>query len=276
MNENSYQTPVTDPEPPVSENTRYLHSPQKVSAGRGVAWFSEGWQLFMRSPILLTVMGVLSVILFWVVNLIPLIGSMAALLFWPHISAGFFLAYQHAHANQSVNIDDLFAPFKKIKDLLVLGCFYLAGSVVMMMIMMIFTFAGMVSSGMLATYSSGGMNPAILDTHILGVSFLLGLLIVLPLSAILMMAFLFAPILVHQHRIPALEAVKQSFIACWRNFMPFLSWGLIWLGLILVIGLLSLIPILGWLLLGAFIAVMLPLSIGNLYLAYRDIFLRQS
>lgn len=228
----------------------------------------------MRSPALFTVMGVLSVLLLWVVNLVPLIGNIAAILFWPHIGAGFYLAYQHAHDNQPINIDDLFEPFKEIRGLLILGCLYLAGSIVITVIMLIFAFGGLISSGMLAAYFSGELNPAALDTNMLGLSVLLGLLIVLPLSIILAMAFIFAPILVHQHRIPAMDAVKQSFSACWRNFMPFLIWGLIWLGLMLVVGVLSIIPILGWLLLAAFIVVMIPLSIGNLYLAYRDIFLR--
>lgn len=292
MNENPYQTPENNPEPPASQDTRslheekttpnidetdkgpHLHPPQVVSTGRGAAWFSEGWKLFMRSPVLLTVMGILSTLLFWVVNLVPLIGNIAAMLFLPHIGAGFYLAYQHAYDDQPVNIGDLFEPFKEMQGLLVLGSLYLAGSIVITIVMMVFTFGGLVSSGMLEAYSGGEMNPAALATNMLGINFLLGLLIVLALSVILAMAFLFAPILVHQHRMPALEAVKQSFSACWRNYMPFLIWGLIWLGLILAIGLLSLIPILGWLLLAAFIVVMTPLSIGNLYLAYRDIFLR--
>lgn len=265
------------------KHPQFLYSPRVAGAGRGGAWFSEGWQLFMRAPVLFAIMGILANLLFWGANLVPLVGALVTGFFTPHIAAGFYLAYQHAHNDQPVNVGDLFQPFKDMQGLLALGGLSLAGSAVMTIVTRIFTPGGLVSPEMLEAYSSGETNSATPDISMFVVLFLLGLLIVLALSVMLTMAFLFSPILVHQHRLPALEAIQQSFNACWYNFMSFLIWGLIWLGVflgisLLTIGLLSILPILGALLAiicgVAALLLLLPLTTGNIYLAYRDIFLR--
>jgi uncharacterized membrane protein len=57
-------------------------------------------------------------------------------------------------------------------------------------------------------------------------------------------------------------ALKESFVGCLRNILPFLVYSIV----VLVLGIVASIPLgLGWLVLG-------PVLIASVYTAYRDIF----
>ena len=99
-------------------------------------------------------------------------------------------------------------------------------------------------------------------------------LLVVGLLTTLAMAFIFAPILVHQQQVPAIEAIRLSFVACLRNWLPFLLWGLALLLGGCLLGLLTIVPFVGPLLLLAAWLLLMPLSAASLYCAYRDIFWR--
>ncbi len=66
-------------------------SPQAVDAGRGAAWWSEGWRLFTPAVgpwILIVVIGfVLNLILAF----IPVLGSIASHLLFPILAGGLML-----------------------------------------------------------------------------------------------------------------------------------------------------------------------------------------
>jgi uncharacterized membrane protein len=80
------------------------------------------------------------------------------------------------------------------------------------------------------------------------------------------MAVWFAPPLVVFHDLGAGEAMKSSFVACLRNVVPFLVYGVI----LLLLSMLASLPFgLGWLVLG-------PVLAGSLYTSYRDIFFEQA
>jgi len=76
------------------------------------------------------------------------------------------------------------------------------------------------------------------------------------------MATWFAPALALFHEQSATEAMKASFIACLRNVLPFLLYGVI----LFLLAIAASIPFgLGWLVLG-------PTMAASLYTGYRDIF----
>jgi uncharacterized membrane protein len=92
---------------------------------------------------------------------------------------------------------------------------------------------------------------------------LLAGLMMLGLSIPLAMAIWFAPALVVFHDLKPFDAMKQSFVGCWKNIVPLLLYGVIGL----VIGILATIPFgLGWL-------VWAPTIVGSIYAGYRDIFI---
>ena len=91
---------------------------------------------------------------------------------------------------------------------------------------------------------------------------LLAVLVALALMVPAAMAIWFAPALVVLNDFGVGDALKASFVASLRNFVPFLVYGAVFLGLAIVAS----IPLmLGWLALG-------PTVVASVYTAYRDIF----
>ena len=93
---------------------------------------------------------------------------------------------------------------------------------------------------------------------------LIGAAISLPL----LMALWFAPLLTYFHNLTPLEALKSSFLACLKNFVPMFVYGFI-----LFVALLVLVPIgikLGQYDLGLWL--MAPVLIPSIYVSYKDIF----
>jgi uncharacterized membrane protein len=91
---------------------------------------------------------------------------------------------------------------------------------------------------------------------------LLAVLVAVALMIPAAMAIWFAPALVVLNDFGVGDALKASFAACLKNFVPFLVYGLVFVGLAVVAS----IPLmLGWLALG-------PVVAASVYTAYRDIF----
>jgi uncharacterized membrane protein len=91
---------------------------------------------------------------------------------------------------------------------------------------------------------------------------LIALLLVAGLSVPLYMATWFAPALIVLHDQAPGAALKASFFACLRNWIPFLVYGVV----LFVLCLVAAIPAgLGYL-------VLIPVLIASVYTSYRDIF----
>jgi uncharacterized membrane protein len=91
---------------------------------------------------------------------------------------------------------------------------------------------------------------------------LVGLLLFLLLFLPLVMAVWFAPALIVLKGQEPWEAMKLSFMGSIKNILPFLLYGVVWIGLAIV----ATIPLLlGWLVLG-------PVTVASIYASYCDIF----
>lgn len=265
---NPYQTPEANLGIAAAPRLQRLSEPRSVSAGRGIDWLSDGWRLFMRAPGMLLAISLTMLLLYFLVGLIPLLGTLVVSLFWPVLTAGFFLALKHADEGAPVTFGDLFAPLANLSGLLALGGLYLLAIVVITAVG-VGLLAGL---GVLSTFS--GAAGQHMGEWMAAPGFMLVVVLFVALMALLGMAFIFAPILVHQQQLSATEALRQSFLASLRNVVPFLLWGLLLTFAGLVLGLLMLIPIVGALVMLAFCLLLMPLSAASLYCAYRDIFWR--
>jgi uncharacterized membrane protein len=106
----------------------------------------------------------------------------------------------------------------------------------------------------------GGDDP--LPPGVGSMSILLAVLVALALMIPAAMAIWFAPALVVLNDLGVGDALRASFVACLKNFVPFLVYSLAFVGLAIVAS----IPLmLGWLALG-------PTVVASVYTAYRDIF----
>jgi len=238
-------------------------SPAAVPSGRGSAWWSEGWRLFVAAPGPWVAITVVFIVLLVMIMFIPIIGSVATTLLEPVFAAGIFLGCRSLDRGGGLTIGHLFAGFsERLGPLIIVGLLYLIGS---------FAIVAVVAGGLIATVGIGGLTAlmsgdpfqaswAMLTS--VGVGALLALLVGLLLGVPLLMAYWYAPALVVFRNDEPIAAMKASFRACLVNMLPMLVYSLF--GLVFAIG--ASIPLgLGWLVLG-------PVFAASVYASYKDIF----
>lgn len=236
------------------------HGRRTVDAGRGTAWWTESWALFMKNPGMWLVFGVLFFVVCAVVGIIPMLGGLIVALLTQVLVGGWMMAARKLESGGTLEAADLFSGFKdKLNPLLVLGAVALLAGLAVTAVMFVLGFGammGMVAGG--AARSTGGMMAGA------GVGFL-AVIVTLALCFVLSMAFWFAPALVVLRGLQPVEALKASWSASLANIAPFAIYGVLWI----VAAVAASIPFgLGWLLLG-------PLTMLGMYVSYQDIFERQ-
>jgi uncharacterized membrane protein len=230
---------------------------RSVDAGRGVAWWSEAWALFMKNPGMWVVFGLIVLIAYIVLAFVPFIGTLAAALLTPVFMGGWLLAIAKLEQGGSLEPADLFLGFKEhLNPLMVLGALTLAATFVISLIVGALGFGAAMGAGAgVAMQSAGGMMAA---AGMGMLAMLIGLALMVPVT----MALWFAPALVVFRGAAPMDAARTSFAACLRNIVPFLVFGVLYF----VAAIVASIPAgLGWL-------VLLPLGFLTLQTTYRDIF----
>jgi hypothetical protein len=233
-----------------------------VEPGRGLAWWTDAWALFMRSALLWVVMGVILIIVFALVGMVPLLGSLATALLTPVFVASWMVAARKVEGGGTLEVADLFTGFQgdRLTPLIVLGALFAAATLI------IFLVAGALGAG--AMFGLFGMSGSG-STHrsastmmsAMGAGFM-AMLVFLIFGMLATAALWFAPALVVFRHVPPVEAVMSSLRAVFKNVLPFLVYGVIQL----VLAVVASIPFgLGWL-------VLLPVMLLTAYVSYRDVF----
>ena len=246
------------------DNGKYIPGGRSVAAGNGVEWLMAAWRLFVEAPLMWIVMIVLYALFFFVLAWVPIIGSLIGYLLYAVVGVG-WLAGAHAVAQGGkLELDHLFAGFKnKTGPLVVLGVFYIATSMAIIVVIGIFMVIGLGTTGALSAFMSGDISQVATVIAASLMTFLLAVLIGLALLIPVLMAMWFAPALVYFHDEAPMTALKVSFLACLRNFLPFLLYGI----LLLIVFIVAAIPLmLGFLIAG-------PLALISGYTSYRDLFI---
>jgi hypothetical protein len=244
---------------------------RRVPVARGVAWIGEGWRLFMRAP-LMWLLGVLLLFLFTIIiSIVPFIGSAVVQVLTPVYTAGFSVACRSLEDGGEFEMDHLLAGFRtRFGPLAILGLLFLAGMVVILLV-----FAITAGFSVIGAFMSGAAAPEEWTTVVASsaVSIVVGLLVALALWVPLLAAYWFAPTVVVLDGVPPVQAMKASFAACLRNFVPFLAYGAVML-LVMLVALVPslLIPFVGWLVSVAAFVVLYILNVTTTYTAYKDIF----
>src|SRR6266550_2715382 len=207
-------------------------NPRAVDAGRGAAWWSEGWRLFTPAVgpwILIVVVGL---VLNLILAFIPILGSIASHLLFPILVGGLMLGCRAIDRGEPLTIAHLFAGFgPRAGSLLIVALIYLAAAIAItvFVIALLFVFFGAaVLSQLWGTQDSVSTAAAMGG---LALIVFVGLLIFLLLFLPLVMAVWFAPALIVLKGVEPWEAIKLSFVGCIRNIVPFLIYGLIGIAL---------------------------------------------
>lgn len=226
-----------------------------VAARRGWSWIAEGWALFKKQPGVWIGILVVLLLINIVLAFIPVVGSLASFLLGPVFGGGILLGCRAMEQGGELGMGHLFAGFReRFGPLVLVGVLNLVATVVIVLVAALITGVSLFSM-------TGGMIPHSMSPAA-AIAVLLAVLIVVALQLPVIMAVWFAPALVAFHGKDAVAALKESFLGCLRNVIPFLIYGLVILGF----AILASIPLgLGWLLLG-------PVLAASIYTSYKDIF----
>ena len=225
-----------------------------VGAGQGWTWIAEGFGLFKKAPGIWIALVVILFVILVVLAFVPLLGAVATFLVVPVFVGGLLLGCRALQGGGELEVAHLFAGFKAhTGNLIVLGALAIAGWIVVMLPVVVIVGAG----AFLAALRGDAAGVAAL-----GGSFMLAWLVALALSIPIYMALWFAPALVVLRGMAPIEAIKESFLGCLKNILPFLVYSIV----LMVLGIVAAIPLgLGWLVLG-------PTLIASVYVSYRDIY----
>jgi hypothetical protein len=254
---NPYAAPsatLVTPPAPASGGT-FVPGGRVLNAAAGYDWVRDGFRLFFKLPAHFYIAMISHLILNIVVNFVPLVGPILGYIAAPLFSAGYFAAGDALKRTQTPDISVMFLGFnKKPTQLLMVGFVAFCGFAVSLVA------GGLIAgAGLMMTLFRGGTPDF---GELFGVQVLLGALVGLMLIIPVSMATWLAPGLVILNDLEPLEAMKQSFNACLKNFVPYLIYGLVSTGVVI----LAVIP-LG---LGLFVAI--PAFVASFYPQYASIF----
>ncbi len=248
---------------------------QTLPALSGWRWITAGFAIYRRNPLTLSLL----VVSYWFVivflNLLPLVGALAASVAIPGLSVGLMQAACNVERGQSVGIQTLFGGFRaNTKTLLVLGALYLLATLAAL------GMSTLVDGGELLRFMLASTREE--KQALSEADFTVPALMVALLMTPVLMAWWFAPVLAAWHRLSLGRSLFFSFIACMMNWRPFLVYGLglllaavvipgLVLGLMLILfpGLQSFAAVLVSVAMALIVA---PTVFASFYVGYRDIF----
>jgi hypothetical protein len=237
---------------------------RRVAAGEGAAWWSEGWRLFKLAPALWIGIIVAYVVIAIVLSQAGTVGNVLSTFATPVFWAGIILGAHDLDHGKPLRFDHLFAGFRegRLGPLLMLGLVSLGLTIIAFSVVGLIAVSCVGASTLMQFFTADASELVGMDMSIM----LPLLLVVLPLLAVMLllvsMFTWFAPGLVAVQKVPALTAVKMSFIAICRNPGALILFDVVLIGLAIVAS----IPLgLGWLVLG-------PVFATAWYASWRDIF----
>jgi uncharacterized membrane protein len=233
-----------------------------LSAGAGWEWIAGGWRLFLRAPLMWIIALIIIFVAFIAIGLVPILGAVAVQLLQPVVSAGLVIGAHSLERGGNFELEHLFAGFKRnFGNLVVVGLLFLAGGVLIVLVF-VALLAMTVGTAVLGALGAGASDQALAAAGASIVMVLVGLLVMMALLVPLLAAYWFAPALVMMHDMKPVAAMRESFFACFRNFVPFLVYGVV----VFVLAIVAAIPFgLGYL-------VLVPVIFASTYVAYRQIF----
>lgn len=227
---------------------------RSVDVSRSLSWLACGWRLFMKSPGLWIVLGLIFIIIWLLLFSIPRLGMLVLTLVMPMLGAGFLYAAREVDEGRALRIAYLFQGMRerdRPAPLLSLGGVALAGALLSTLMVLILAGRPMMAAG--------AWPP---QAHGLGVGMGLAILVALVVELLVVMALLYAVPLVMLRGVAAGQAIRSSFRACLRNFLPLVVFGAV----LFVLAILASLPLmLGWL-------VLLPAAAGMFYCSYKDLY----
>lgn len=241
-----------------------------VAASQGWDWIKRAFTLIGAAPGTWVALAFLFLLISIALAIIPFVGQLIMAILWPIFIAGMLSGCRDVERGAPLTVGHLFAGFRHpdVNQLVIVGAIYFAATAAIAFIAVV----TVMPMGHL------GAIPAPKEM-------LVGMLVLLLLFIPLLMAYWFAPALVAFDGVNGWDAMKLSFAANLKNIGAFLVYGLILLGLFLLL----LVPlgimvragitqptgnlmIIGPLFFFAIFLGATLVAVTSIYTAYRDIF----
>lgn len=205
---------------------------QIVPARTGMAWVKLGIRAFWRQPMALAALFFMTMAAMSLATMVPLVGPAIALALLPSATLAMMVAAAQASQGKFPTPALLLVAFRtgrqRLRDMLVLGALYAVGFLGVMGL------SALIDGGQFAQVYLGGapLTKEVAENPAFQSAMWLSMILYLPLSLL----FWHAPGLVHWHGVPPAKALFFSIVACMRNFGAFTVYGLGWLGVFLIGG----------------------------------------
>ena len=233
-----------------------------VPARTGIAWVKSGIGVFWRQPMAMAALFFMTMAAMSLASMVPFIGPALALVLLPSATLLMMVASAEAMQGRFPTPAVLLVAFRtgrhRLRHMLVLGGLYALGFLLVIGISALF------DGGQFAQVYLGN-EPLTRETAESGafqLAMWVAMLLYLPLSLL----FWHAPGLVHWHGVPPVKSLFFSIVACLRNFSAFAMYGLAWLGVFAVGGVIVSLASALLAVLGVFSPETAPSAIGGLML----------
>jgi uncharacterized membrane protein len=227
-----------------------------VAMANGWRWIVDGFRLFRRQPLVWILLVGAMLLIGLVSTVLQPIGPLAISLLTPVFIAGLMNACLATDRGEEPDIGHLFSAFRShAAPLVTIGGVYLVGNIVAVGVVLMNAGGEALQVVLSKSRNEAAMAQALRD---LSSGLLAGTLVFMPV----LMAVWFAPLLVVFRGLAPVAAMKSSFVASWRNVLPFTLYG----AAVVVLWILASIP----LMLG--LIVLLPVMVCSIYTAYKDIY----
>jgi hypothetical protein len=192
---------------------------QTLPAAAGWAWLGTGFAIFRRNPPLLAMLVVTYWLTILLLNVLPVIGAVAASLIIPGLSVGLMQAARDLDRGQKAGLQTLFSGIQRNpRTLIALGALYLCCT------LGVLGLSALVDGGQFLNFMISGKG-ADKETVESG-ELILPSLFVMTLMVPVLMAYWFAPVLAAWHGQSVGKSLFFSFVACWLNWRAFLAYSL--------------------------------------------------
>ncbi|MCC6868615.1 MAG: hypothetical protein IT522_07310, partial [Burkholderiales bacterium] len=217
-----------------------IAEPRVVAAGRGSAWWVEGWRLFAGNVFTWVGMVIIYYIISILLSFVPIIGSVGQALLTPVFLGGIMLGCQSIARDGTLRIAHLFEGFQgeHFVALMTIGAINIGCFVALALIGSIGFFGMFAGLAHLMVPGADPLDAMVGSLRAITGTGLLVALVMLVLGTAFAMLNWFAPALVALHGARGWPAMKASFSACLRNWVPFLVYGLIGLAVAAAFGVL--------------------------------------
>lgn len=215
---------------------------QTVPARQGFLWVRQGFRLFLRRPLVFTLL--LAAFLFgaMVMLMIPGIGVLLVLMALPLVSLGFMIASRRALADEPVGpgafLEGLRGPAPARRSMWALLAVYAAANLAVMLLSDVVD-GGRFEELQKAMGAEKGADAEALAGLLGDPRLLWGMLLRLGLTALISLPFWHAPALVHWQGQGVAQSLFSSSVACWRNRGALTVYGLGWVALVMLFSLMA-------------------------------------